>query len=427
MIATDVLNLQNIAIISSLSSNERWQAARWFDRVTSNNDLFISICVFLLFALTILFVMLRILDVVKQRRKANRLFHNYADKRGLNIREKRILLSIAAKARLRLSESIFSMPDIFDRGATKMIRAALAANGSQKSKYISSELSILRQKLGFSKRNSVSALALRPGKADSRQIPIGRKLHLTSLDTNDIFEAEALIIDNNELELCIRLTEILGCVAGDTLCVRYYSSHPVWEFDSAILRIQDDILFLTHSENIRYINRRRFLRVEVQESAYIAAFPFSRDLVEDENSCDENYFENEDLKNIELPKFVPADVTELAGPGLKIIAPVEVKVGDRVAVILKLKRENNLHSYQSAKSNTNTRIIEDIGIVRHTQAVENGLSIAVELNNLNESSISEMVKVTNQANINKNRIKEIKPVKKEKSEKWEYITETIVN
>ena len=109
------------------------------------------------------------------------------------------------------------------------------------------------------------------------------------------------------------------------------------------------------------------------------------------------------------PEFVPADVTELAGPGLRIVTPLEVKVGDRIVVILKLSESKShqlikpaknadLYSvFAESKRKRPSRIVEDIGVVRHTEAVQNGFSIAVELTGLNEANLSEMVRATNAA------------------------------
>jgi len=46
-----------------------------------------------------------------------------------------------------------------------------------------------------------------------------------------------------------------------------------------------------------------------------------------------------------------------------------------------------------------SKIIEDIGEVRHTQAVQNGLSIAVELMGLSDSDINELICATNTASM----------------------------
>ena len=84
-------------------------------------------------------------------------------------------------------------------------------------------------------------------------------------------------------------------------------------------------------------------------------------------------------------------------------------------------------NYSKNRDSESAKIFEDIGIVRHSIAIKNGFSIAVELTGLSESNISEMVKATNEVSIKKHRIKGIPSINKEKSNNWEYISETIVN
>ena len=397
--------------VSELTPLQRWQAARWFNNIM-NQSWFIIASVTAVFILVMLLVLVTYHRIINERKKINQLFMDYAGKRGLSSREIHILINIASKAKLKRSESIFTMSDVFDRGATQIIRSAFAQYGAQRSRYLSAELSVLREKLGFSKRKSNSTdLAVRQKEPNSRQIAIGRKLYLTSLDSDDFFEVETEVKENNELELIVELTKQLELKKGSLLCARYYYGAPVWEFDTSVIEAKDNVLVLNQSENVRFVNRRRFLRVPVSEPAFIAAFPFSRIMDEEKQSSVTTN------NSWGPPKFVPADVTELAGPGLRVMAPLEVKIGDRVAVILKLsqtKPKDVLHSDLTPNENFNSyKVVEDIGVVRHTEAVENGLSIAVELTGLNDSNVSELVRETNIVSINdKNKEREYSTVNK---------------
>ncbi|MGB2863689.1 MAG: hypothetical protein WBC05_10230, partial [Sedimentisphaerales bacterium] len=99
------------------------------------------------------------------------------------------------------------------------------------------------------------------------------------------------------------------------------------------------------------------------------------------------------------PEFVPASVTELAGPGLRIEAPLEVEVGDRVLVILKLSEVDDKPGSNRTGKIAPQKIVEDIGEVRHTKRIENGFSIAVELKGLSDPNINELVRATNAASL----------------------------
>jgi hypothetical protein len=111
-------------------------------------------------------------------------------------------------------------------------------------------------------------------------------------------------------------------------------------------------------------------------------------------------------------QFVPAVVTELGGPGLRIEASIEVKVGDRVLIMFELDREKERDSIKNPENSEVTtvlKIIEDVGIVeeigevRRTEDAPEGLSIAVELTGLSDSNIDELIRVTNAASPNENK------------------------
>jgi hypothetical protein len=101
------------------------------------------------------------------------------------------------------------------------------------------------------------------------------------------------------------------------------------------------------------------------------------------------------------PEFIPAVVTELAGPGLRIEAPLEVTAGDRLLVVMKLGEDDDLQPaslrrYGNGRSAA-LRIVEDIGEVRHIRPLQNTFSIAVELIGLSDADINELIRATNNA------------------------------
>jgi hypothetical protein len=193
--------------------------------------------------------------------------------------------------------------------------------------------------------------------------------------------------------------------------VRYNFGASVWEFDAPVVSCHGGILVLAHTDDVRFINRRRFLRVPVKQPAFIARFPFARTLPLSDDEISQQNQTHVSADTWGPPEFVPAEVTEMAGPGLRVEAPLEVKVGDRVVVILKLSESaGRIHQADqggiSPGPNTEqrrviaaSRVVEDIGEVRHAEATQNGFSIAVELTGLNDSNVSEMVRATNTASM----------------------------
>jgi len=97
-------------------------------------------------------------------------------------------------------------------------------------------------------------------------------------------------------------------------------------------------------------------------------------------------------------EFIPAVVTELAGPGLCVEAPLKTNIGDRVLVIFRLdEQENPDESPPKGRKTVPSKIVQDIGLVRHTKATAKGVSIAVELVGLTDSDVNELIRATNEA------------------------------
>ena len=168
---------------------------------------------------------------------------------------------------------------------------------------------------------------------------------------------------------------------GEFWCIHYYFGSSVLEFDTSVVSYDGDILILNHSNDIRFVNRRRFIRVPVKRPAFIARFPFAK-------AAESQWGP---------PKFVPAVVTELAGPGMRIESGLKVKERERVLVVLSLdeKQGGNL---TAAKTGA-LEIVEDLGEVRHIKAIPNGSSIAVELTALSDSDVDELIRITNAASV----------------------------
>ena len=385
----------DVAVLA-LTPVERWQAA---GRLSSN---FMTERWFIITSLAAIIVLTMLLVVVSLRRKweeqkgSNQSFEDYAAARGLTAREREILLEIANITKLKRSEAIFTIDRAFDRGAAQMVEESLAEQGVEKRNQLRSELSFLREKLGFQKQRVLSiGSPSKSKKLSSRQIPVGKKLYLTRRKPPDSGNVESIVIRNDDMELTVRLTMSIKIAAGELWCARYYFGASVWEFDTSAISCDDNTLVLNHADNVRFINRRRFLRVPVKKAAFVAPFPFTKRLSGDSESVDGT------SGGWKPPEFVPAIVTELAGPGLRIEAPLEAQVGDRVLVIFKLEEEKSQDTIPVGRDNkgARARIIEDIGEVRRITALRNGWSIAVELIGLSDSDVNELIRVTNEASL----------------------------
>jgi len=403
MVTASVITTGMNAVFLALTPVERWGAARRLDSASADHNWFILLSVIAVIILIALLIAASYNNKVKERKATNNIFFNYAKRLGLSRRERQILLDIAKITKLKRIESIFTMVTAFDRGAAELTKNVLARRGAKTSKNLSAQLSFLREKLGFEKNSSNPAgSSASSNKPSSKHIPTGKQLHMTRRKTRDEVNIESTVIENNDVELTVKLEVSLESKPGELWSVHYYFGASVWEFETSSISCYGNILVLNHSNNIRFINRRRFLRVPVKKPTFIARFPFARMLQPKNDSGRGTSKDSADISANTWgpPEFVPASVTELAGPGLRIEAPLEVKVGDRVLVILKLSEEedNKPGSNRTGKT-APQKIVEDIGEVRHTKRIKNGFSIAVELTGLSDPNISELVRVTNSASL----------------------------
>jgi hypothetical protein len=404
-------------IFSTLTPIERWKAAGQHN-TGFNLTWFILTVAAALIILTVLLLMVSYNRIIQERKFSGKLFFDYAEQRGLSGRERQILLKVAQKAGLKRKQAIFSMVSAFDTGAQKMVEECLSQQGAEESKWLRTELSFLREKLGFQKKpsNSIGSPS-KLKRPSSRHILTGKKLHITrrkSSDSADLSDIESTVIKNDNLELTIKLAMPVESKLGELWRLRYSFGASVWEFDSSVVRCNDDILVLNHSEDVRFISRRRFLRAQVNKAAFIAHFPFSRRLPSNKNKNSERGSGTKQSSANESdtwgpPEFMPARVTELGGSGLRIETKLELKAGNRILVIVNLSEEEELESNSSSKNrplhpdiprnrkNTSSEIIEDIGEVRHVKAMHNGSSIAVELTGLSDSDLNELIRATNSA------------------------------
>ncbi len=397
-----------IGSILALTPLERWGALRRFDSSITTERWFVSIGVAAIAILTIALFVVTLHRRSKERRISDRLFVEYAEKRGLSERERQVLLGIAAQAGLKRCDSIFTLGNAFDRGAAKMIKESLArGQTTEESEQLKTELSFLREKLGFQNQPVLSTgTPVKPGKLNSRQIPIGKKLHIARRAGPSSDSIESTVTENNDAELVVKLIRPVKITFGELWCVRYYFGTSVWEFDTSVVSCDGNILVLNHSNDMRFINRRRFLRVPVQKPAFIARFPFVRTFVANGDKSMKSFriYRSSTSASESAwgpPEFVPAVVTELAGPGLRIESTLEVKAGERILVLFSLDEEKDQDSIPArwdGKAAT-SKIVEDMGEVRHTKAVQNGLSIAVELTGLSDADVDELIRATNAASL----------------------------
>ena len=157
---------------------------------------------------------------------------------------------------------IFSIEDAFDRGAEKIIEQNLAKGRVREEiVQLKAELAGLREKLGF--KNKVSEAAVEKNgeteSADRQQADFGGQ-GCASYPQDEPGDGgiETAIIENNENEIRVKLTDNIKINFGDLWRLRYSYGASVWEFESSVIGYDGNILRLSHSDNVRFISRRRF-------------------------------------------------------------------------------------------------------------------------------------------------------------------------
>ncbi|MCP4450893.1 MAG: hypothetical protein GY809_05485 [Planctomycetes bacterium] len=396
------------SLILALTPTERWQAARIPRQGLLTNHWFILVCVVVMVALAVGLFWVSLRRVRQEHMVSDRVFIELAGEKLLTVRECQILQRIAKHSGVPRQESVFTDRAAFERGADQMIAHTLSDKEPQKKQHLFTELSLLREKIGFG-REYAALGATQSRSRSSREISMGKLVTLQPVPADDVESIEAVVHRNMDHELCVKPQDAIKVRFGGLWTVRYYSSASVWEFETSVSSYDGTVLALAHSDHVRFLNRRRFLRVPVKRRALIAKFPFEQvfrwpDAAPPVRNEPKETALAHPIEGYGSPEFLPATVTELGGTGLRIETSLALHMGARVLVVFDLDVEP-LVSVAPSYIDRQSRLIEGIGEVRHVKQVEEGVSVAVELRGLKEADINELIRATNAALIDINQKK----------------------
>ncbi len=365
-----------VHILLGLTAPERWAATRQIGPRSVSRQWFMMIGIAVLLALLTALVAIS----VRRRQQAKRQKADELDtailRRGLTARERQILLAIAVRSGLRHTPDIFQQVDAFDRGAVQLLAECAQTRTPQEITALKAEVAVVRQKLGVQPVATGRGGVAR-GRPSSREIPVGASLELTGRRGDQAVTLRVQVLRNDTIELIVALRSPLGSKPGDSWLARYYSGLSAWEFRTSTVRCDDQRLVLNHSQDIHFVNRRRFPRVPVRWPALIAPLP----LVQSEPAV-----QHADVSSPAVeytPAFVEGWVTEFGGPGLRVEAPLPVQVADRVLVVFRL-------GGVLGDTGAGPRIVTGVGHVRHRHPMGPGLSIAVELTGLSDTEMEAL-------------------------------------
>lgn len=374
----------------AMSPQEKWSGMRQFGpSAWGGNQWYVilfSIIVIVLVALLFKFSYNRLQE---EKVRAEERFLQNVRQCHLSIREYHILREVYAKSGLRHHDAIFKDIKAFERGAA-LVLADHAAEQGQETR-VQAELEFLREKLGFTgleisepelpRRPETQSQGVDRHEATTRDIPLDQALTITRRLGRTSNELRATVVDNTETSLTVTLETPIKVTFGELWRAHYHFGASVWEFDTTVVSFDGHRLVLKHSDEVRVINRRRFARVPAHNVAFISKFPFTKEI------------DTDFLKGWKPVEFVPAVVTELAGPGLRVEASIDVSINERILVVFRL--EQTPTEIHDADDTSGSRIIEDIGIVRRVEPQGDTRSIGIELIGLSDADIDELVKVTN--------------------------------
>lgn len=319
--------------------------------------------------------------VLVMRRERNRKrkladqqdFDEMVHRCGLTAEDLKYFLPIVNRASLSRTSAIFTMPKAFEAGAARVMEEAFASQvSSQQRKTLILRINSIRRKLGFKDKSTLFPVRRATGKGlSSRQIPVGKtvRVRLASRPLDTPIDAE--VVDNNEFEFVIVPDSPLPALSGQKWSISYPSGSSMWEFDSIVVSIEPGKVAFSHSQQVRFVNRRRFLRVPVEKTALISPFPGLTPHIEEHRLS-------------MAPKFYKAKITELSGPGLRLRTRLEVKNGQRILVIFEMEPG---------------KIIQDIAYVRGIKKEDEHYTLGIELVGIDDKVVDQLVRATNTAAI----------------------------
>lgn len=379
----------------ALSPAERWQAARTVPVPQAANQSLVPILLaVVLVVLVIVLIKVSFSSIKRDKLRHEKAFAENIRRLNLSTHEHQLLLDIVRESGLRHRHAIFQQKAAFDRGADRWLaKSSKEAKDPESKKQLLAEMGFLRDKLHLTE---VDTPPLEQGKSDeiesetgtgtgkrrsrltTRELPLNKLLHITRrLDRqNDDFHGT--IVANNAEQLVLQIETPIKISFGEIWHARYYFGASVWEFATTVSSYDGDRLVLQHSQNVRFVNRRRFVRVATKHRAFIAHYPFQH--LEDGTS------------DAWVPvDFQPATVTELAGPGLRMETSMPAEPGDRVLVSFRLEIPGDTDPTGKGC------VINTMGEVKRVEPMYDHHAMGIHLMGLKDGDIDQLVGLTNKA------------------------------
>jgi len=292
------------------------------------------------------------------RRKVMTAFGQAASQVDLAPGERTMLVRIAEAADPRPIHDAQALASVFEDGVRRVLaNRATRQLTPQARRSVQDVIASVRIKLGF-----VSSEPSAPSEA-----LLDRDDRVTVARPGERADVEATVIGIGGVDVTVRLDAPFDLRVGGPAVLRKVRGGTQWEHNLAVTRIDDLVVRARLIGSPSRKNLRRFVRVPIRRPVYVARYGFIHE-------------DNQDS----LPQFVSGTLHEIAGPGLRLEADLDVDVGERVLVVLDLGREGSLRA---------------VGVVRRRVAGKDDgpADVAVELIPVTEEEVARLVKETNAA------------------------------
>lgn len=357
-------------ITAELDVYERFEAVRRLNSDSGGEYAFLRNRWFIVLGWSVIMLLLMVLIAIrrmrleKQQQEIDKRFAAEADRLQLTAEERDIVEAIARRANLKRKDSIFTMSESFDNGLAHLMQEVFAAGRDLvERKKLHGVIFSIKQKLGFVKAVGPESRSIK--EQSSRHIPMGTVVKIGPAGSRQAARIHAEVIQNDRYELLLRPEMPVLSKPGDVWTISYFKAAMTWEFEAITMACSEKGLALNHSDRIRFLNRRRFTRVATHRPVHVCVFPIF-----------------EDITPATLPPitFSPADMTEIAGPGLRLKTALDVQVQQRLLVRVELEPG---------------RMVQDCAVVRDIREGAAGRSIIVELVGVDTKAVDELVRMTN--------------------------------
>jgi hypothetical protein len=309
------------------------------------------------------------------------LFSEGVARKGLDGRERQILLAIVAWSGLERSHDIFITPDAFDQGAAKLLEECASRRTRQESERLQAEVTGLRGKLAY----RVIGKHGQTTRSHSPGIPVGATVELLRRASPEGPVLAAVVLRNDDLEIAVETPTPPASATGEAWRVRYRLGADVWQSDAFTVSCEDRKLVLTKAGQVRAADRDRPVPMIVHPPAAVARFPFIQ------------------AATIQLEDVVPTDwfelvrgvVTRVSDSSLEIRSPLQVQVGERILVVFALAPATAGEATNGAEHRGH--IIGHVGRVEHRETAGEETVITVDLTDLPDREIAELMRLARAA------------------------------